>query len=351
MCGDATERGAEVLVSAGDLFDSNRVGAATSRRLAALVRAHPQLTFVLLPGGGRMAADVAGHDAYTADSVYRRVEVAALGGGGRTALLTPDAPEYRYAAADGVVRFTGGFFDLPAIPAAAPRPTAPRPTAPGAAGDGEARWNVAVVHGGVGAYGEIAADALARYQVDYVALGHYHRFERMPLDGGGWASYPGPPFPFEYTAAAARGGYVLVELSGDSVTAERVEMATPRLWRLAIADRPQWERLLSDLGEDDGVLITGYPVELQSDVAHAGDSDPRIRVAADADVYDEADAFTRNTLTAIRRQLESAPSAPDPELLEEAVQLVLTLIRTNGGAGVERAVLEDIERLAAESTH
>ena len=339
VCADAIERGAELLVSAGDLFDSNRVSAATSARLAALVRGHAELTFVLLPGGGRASTEVTGHDAYTVDSVYRRVELSALRAGDHAALLTPDAAEYRYRAADGVVRFSGGFFDLPG-------------TGTGTAGDDndEERWNVAVVHGGVGAYGEIALEALSRHEADYVALGHYHRFERIPLAGGGSAVYPGPPLPFEYTAAAARGGYVLVELGDESVTAERVEMATPRLWRLAIADLPQWQRTVADLGDQDGVLITGYPVELQNDITSACDSDPRLRIAVDVDVYDQADTFTRETLAGVRQRLAEGTAPPDPELLEEAAQLVLTLVRTNAGAGIERAILEDLERLAADST-
>ena len=355
ICFDAAGRGAQLLVSAGDLFDSNRVSAETSARMASLIRSHPELTFVLLPGGGRATGEVTGHDAYAIDSVYRRVEVASLAAAGSTALLTPEAPEYRHEGPDGVVRFTGGFFDLP-DPVTSTATAAGGRSAAGhgaAVGEGQAdhdvRWNVAVVHAGVGTYGELPSEVVAEHDADYIALGHYHRYQQIALKNGGCAVYPGPPLPFEFTNAAAAGGYILVELSGDAVAAERVEMDTPRLWRVTIADAHQWEQLLAELGKNDGALVAGYPAELQSTISRTCDRDPRVRLAAHAAVFDEADSLTRDALSRITRELELGDVAPDPVVLEEASQLVLTMLRTNGGPGIDRVILEDLERHAAES--
>jgi hypothetical protein len=339
LCRSAEQSGAEVIVSAGDLFDSNRVSAEVSSRFAAILRRHPALTFVLLPGGGRSTTEITGHDAYTADSVYHRTELAALtGGDGNVRLLTPESPTHTH----NQVLFSGGFFALPA---------GERPP------QSAAVWHIGVVHAGIGRFGELQTTTVENADFDYLAFGHYHRYQRLQLAGGGDAVYPGPLLPFEHSRESVVGSYMMVELAADRIAVEHVALEhTPRFVRAAVVDDAAWQTLSGSTAPGDSVLITAYPEELHGQISAACDSDQRFRLASDVVVFAEADALAREAIAELRRQLQAdADSRPDPggdpethaERLRDAEQLVLTLLRTHGGSTLERMVLDDLEQIAA----
>ncbi len=188
----ARKEGVKFIVICGDIFHSNAVpGRVVSDFFEILLEAKG-IHFVIIPGGGRIAEDeVFGHDAYTEDSLYRRVEVKKFLQAENISFLSPDEPQ---RVIDNV-GFYGGFFDYPKAEKIV-----------------GCKYHIALLHGSFGNnedYGEIFLDERILSEYDYVALGHYHTFKRI----GRNACYSGAFIQFEYVAGRdATSGYVEVEL-------------------------------------------------------------------------------------------------------------------------------------------
>ena len=166
----------DIVLVAGDLFDTNAASRRTVERaaseLARLVAA--RIHVVLLPGG---------HDAYERWSVYRAYDLPALAGSDAdddlVTVLTPERPWVHLARLDVVVhgpvdparRGKGPFGDLATSPAPA------------------ATWRIGMLHSAVGdteADGLVAAGALEASGLDYIALGHVHAAEVHRAGGVTW---------------------------------------------------------------------------------------------------------------------------------------------------------------------
>lgn len=176
----AAARTVDFVIVAGDVFEDNQVGAAVVHETLARLEQYPCPVY-LLPGN---------HDPLTPGSVYLRpafqqaptnvrvlrepVPVPLAG-----AVLLPSPTVHKQSAVDPT------------------RLLADQPTEPG-------RCRLGVAHGSLRIEGKyqpddapIALDAAARARLDYLALGHWHRWYRHDARLG----YPGTPEPtaFEET--------------------------------------------------------------------------------------------------------------------------------------------------------
>lgn len=191
----AREEGVNFIVLAGDVFDSNALSSALVLSLLELLAVAEEINFILLPGGGRLHGEVSGHDAYTQDSLYRRLEVKSFfDRHPNLRLLTPEAPVAVFPQ-EGIA-FYGGFFDLPRAPLV----------------EG-IDYHVAVMHGAFGERKEFGEKSLNTPQVekyDYLALGHYHAFKKITPR----AAYAGAFLQFEFLPRGqGASGYLEIELS------------------------------------------------------------------------------------------------------------------------------------------
>ncbi len=214
----AAERTCDVVLVAGDLFDSNRVGqrtlhAATSA-LQDLLAAAPQTHIFLIPGN---------HDCLGDDSIYHAAEFSQLGD--RFHLFTDPQGETVYldhldTAIHGVP-FVCDFKQLDIQPLAM---LSPHP---------QAALNIAMLHVGTPMAYWDAADApsispeqIAASGMDYIALGHFHNAQNCDA-GGVVARYCGPPELINMQSPP--GAALLVEMGASGVSVEPLPVASLRL--------------------------------------------------------------------------------------------------------------------------
>lgn len=265
---------ADVLLIAGDLFDSNvqprrsveRVAAQLKRLGAAKVRT------VIIPGT---------HDCYERSSIYRAYDLKALAGSTDdddfVTVLTPDRPSIHLAACDAVIH--GPVF------ATKKAPHSPlRGLDATAAGSPEATWRVGLVHGSIAIPGKterddvvITTEEIEQTHLDYLALGHWHSMQQGKAGAVTYA-YAGAPEPVALDQDRA-GKALLVELeetaAGRSVTVADRVVGRTRFQKEAIdaagvASQPTLISTLAKLADADLVLdvrLTGVrPDDLDLDI-------------------------------------------------------------------------------------
>jgi DNA repair exonuclease SbcCD nuclease subunit len=165
----ALEERVDLVLIAGDLFDSNTQPRRSVERVATELRrlAQAAIRTVIIPGT---------HDCYDRSSIYRAHDLAALAGvppaGDMLVVLTPDRPEVVLPTLDAVIY--GRVFD-----------TKRAPQSPlhgfNAGGEDRATWRIGMIHGALSIRGRtdadevvIDADEIATSGLDYLALGHWH---------------------------------------------------------------------------------------------------------------------------------------------------------------------------------
>ncbi len=214
----AVERDCDIVLIAGDLFDSNRVGrrtldAAVSALRSVLAEA-PRLHVLLIPGN---------HDCLGEGSIYHAAEFSQLGD--RFHLITePQGETLHFADLDAAVHavpFLCDFKQTDIKPLALLRP------------DPDVACNIGLVHVGVSApywnvqdAPQILPEQIATCGMDYLALGHFHDFV-IEDTGDVTAYYPGPPELISLREKA--GAPLLVELSPSGVTAAALPVNSLRL--------------------------------------------------------------------------------------------------------------------------
>jgi exonuclease SbcD len=159
----------DLLLIAGDLFDSNTQPRRSVERVAAELRrlADATIRTVVIPGT---------HDVYDRASIYRAFDLEALAGvpagGGLITVLTPDAPELDLPTLDAVI-FARVFATkrAPTSPLAGFRAPPPETRA----------WRIGMIHGSLLIAGRTEHDdvvftgeEVAASGLDYLALGHWH---------------------------------------------------------------------------------------------------------------------------------------------------------------------------------
>jgi DNA repair exonuclease SbcCD nuclease subunit len=258
----------DIVLIAGDLFDSNtqprrsveRVAAELKRLVAAKIRT------VVIPGT---------HDVYDRSSLYRVYDLAAMAGStvddDLVTVLTPDRPSVHLKACDVVVH--GPVFATKRAPYS---PLRDLKVTPGEV----ATWNVGMVHGSLAIPDRTDRDevVVTRAEIeatglDYLALGHWHSAQQGKAGGTTYA-YSGAPEPVAVTQDGA--GKVLLialdEVAGvRTVTIEERTVGRTRFEKLdvdasTLADQPELVRLLAARADPDLVLdvrLTGVrPDEL-----------------------------------------------------------------------------------------
>ena len=258
----------DIVLIAGDLFDSNtqprrsveRVAAELKRLVAAKIRT------VVIPGT---------HDVYDRSSLYRVYDLAAMAGStvddDLVTVLTPDRPSVHLAACNVVVH--GPVF------ATKRAPYSPLRDLKVTSGE-VATWNVGMVHGSLAIPDRTDRDevVVTRAEIeatglDYLALGHWHSAQQGKAGGTTYA-YSGAPEPVAVTQDGA--GKVLLialdEVAGvRTVTIEERTVGRTRFEKLdvdasTLADQPELVKLLAARADPDLVLdirLTGVrPDEL-----------------------------------------------------------------------------------------
>ena len=298
----ARGEGMRFVVLAGDIFDSNALPSSLVLEFLELLSEAKDVNFILLPGGGNAhSEEVSGHDAYTENSIYRRLEVKShFDRNDHLHLLTPEAPAAVFEE-EGVA-FYGGFFDYPRAELA----------------EGVSH-HVAVMHGAFGERREFKEKSLKDERAeayDYLALGHYHRFKRV----SDRAAYSGAFIQFEFLPyREGTSGYVEVDLSTSphpQIIYRAFEDA-PRFLCFKVLSGEDLEKLEAALGfEHCHVKVTGYLEDFRADLEQIKARCPdRVRVDDAAEIRREALVFAE----ALERILEQTV----PEELREEVREVL----------------------------
>lgn len=179
----------DVVLIAGDLFDSNSQPKRSVERVAAELKrlVENKIRTVIIPGT---------HDVYDRSSVYRAHDVAGMasgvGGDDLVTVLTPERPEVHLTACDAVIY--SHVFETKRAPQS--------PLADLHVGtDKRATWKIGLLHAAVAIPGKtdrdevaVTKEEIAASGLDYLALGHWHSTQRGTAGAVTYA-YSGAPEP------------------------------------------------------------------------------------------------------------------------------------------------------------
>lgn len=199
----------DILLIAGDLFDSNTQPRRSVERVAAelkrLVGQH--IRTVIIPGT---------HDCYDRSSIYRAYDLPTLAGSGPdddlVTILTPTVPSVHFSACEAVVHAT--IFATKRAPHSPLRDLRiSDETGP------HAGWQIGMVHGALAIPGRtdgdevvVTKEEIAATGLDYLALGHWHSTQGGKAGATTYA-YSGAPEPVAVNQDGA-GKVLIVELAG-----------------------------------------------------------------------------------------------------------------------------------------
>jgi DNA repair protein SbcD/Mre11 len=328
----------DVVLIAGDLFDSNTQPRRSVERVAAELQrlADAAIRSVLIPGT---------HDVYDRASVYRAYDLAALAGQhpdtDRVVVLTPERPDVLFETLDLAIH--GLVFATK---------RAPRSPLAGfdASRDDRARWHVGLIHGSVAIPGKTDHDEvvftlqeIGTSGLDYLALGHWHSFQEGRNGRTTWA-YPGAPEPVALDQDGA-GKVLLVTLDESDVT-RRVTLEQRRVGKtrfrslevdaVAVESQPALVAGLAALGDPDLVL----------DVRLIGVRPDDLDLVAEEVERELSERFFR---VRVRDQsvpaLTAGPLPPEDTIAGALVRSMETRIRTAEAAGRADEALDVREAL------
>lgn len=222
----------DLLLVAGDLFDSNVQPRRSVERVAAQLKrlVEARIRTVIAPGT---------HDLFDRASIYRAYDLAAMAGAVGSDLVTvldPEHPDVHLQALDVVVH--GPCFATK---------RAPRSPLEGldAAKDDRATWHIGLLHAALAIPNQtdgdevvITTDEIAASHLDYLALGHWHS-TTQGIAGKTQYAYAGAPEPVAIDQDRA-GNVLLVTLEGDGRKTVSIEERK--------VGRTSFERLELDAG-------------------------------------------------------------------------------------------------------
>lgn len=241
----AQERQADILLLAGDLFDSDSPYTETARMLEQTLSQAGMPVF-LAPGN---------HDWYGPQSPWTRLDL-----GENVHVFTGEDIQCVPLPALGV-RVWGSAFTG--------RHRRPPLTGFEAEKDGET-LDIMVLHGEVGVpaspYGAITEEELARSGMDYVALGHVHAWSGLRRAGDTFYAWPGCPEGRGFDETGEK-GVILAEIEPGRVQGELVPMGGRRYEVLQVdltESRDHAGTVLEALGRDTArdvyrIILTGEP--------------------------------------------------------------------------------------------
>jgi DNA repair exonuclease SbcCD nuclease subunit len=274
----AIEEKVDVVLIAGDLFDSNTQPKRSVERVAAELKrlVDARIRTVIIPGT---------HDCFDRSSIYRAYDLPAMAGSGADdemlTVLTPDQASVHLAACDVVVH--GTVYPTKRAPHSPLRDLKiGRP-------DETATWHVGLVHGALAIPDKtdrdevvVTKEEIAATGLDYLALGHWHSTQQGKAGGTTYA-YSGAPEPVAVNQDGA-GNALLVTLDEQAgnrvVSVEERRVGLTRFEKLeldalGIASQPDLISTLAAKADPDLVLdvrLTGVrPDELDLDIAQVED--------------------------------------------------------------------------------
>jgi exonuclease SbcD len=219
----AIEEKVDIVLIAGDLFDSNTQPRRSVERVAAELKrlVGARIRTVIIPGT---------HDCYDRSSIYRTYDLAALAGSGPdddlVTILTPSIPSVHLAACDAVVH--ARVFATKRAPHSPLRDLH-------IAADPAAGWQIGMVHGSIAIPDRtdrdevvVTKEEIAATGLDYLALGHWHS-ALQGRAGGTTYAYSGAPEPVAVNQDGA-GKVLLVQLAA-SAGAKTVKIAERKVGR------------------------------------------------------------------------------------------------------------------------
>jgi DNA repair exonuclease SbcCD nuclease subunit len=258
---------ADILLIAGDLFDSNVQPRRSVERVAAQLKrlAESKIRTVIVPGT---------HDSYDRASIYRAYDLKTLAGSTAgddlVTVLTPERPSVHLKVCDAIVH--GPVFPTKRAPYSPLRDLA------GAVGDGPATWRIGMVHGSIAIPGKTDRDdvvftteEIAATGFDYLALGHWHSAQQSRAGGVPYA-YAGAPEAVALDQDRA-GKVLLVELEEldgrRAVTVQERQVGTTKFEKLEIdaASIDSQPALIATLGRkaDADLVIDARVVGVRPD--------------------------------------------------------------------------------------
>ena len=225
---------ADLVLIAGDLFDSNTQPKRSVERVAEQLRrlATVRIRTVMVPGT---------HDCYDRASIYRAYDLKAIAGSTPdddwVTVLTPDRPSVHLPAIDAVIH--GPVFPTKKAPHSPMRDLGAVVTKARAT----AAWQIGVLHGSILIPGKtdrddvvITTEEIAASGLDYLALGHWHSSQQGKAGSVSYA-YAGAPEPVALDQDRA-GKVLLVELeatpTGRSISVEERKVGKTRFEKLEL---------------------------------------------------------------------------------------------------------------------
>jgi len=268
----AIDEKVDVVLIAGDLFDSNTQPKRSVERVAAELKrlVEARIRTVILPGT---------HDCYDRSSIYRSYDLQAMAGAtpgdDSVTVLTPDRPSVHLTALSLVVHGT--------VFATKRAPYSPLRDLRVVAEEGPSTWSVGMVHGSLAIPDRtdrddvvVTKEEIAATSLDYLALGHWHSVQRGKAGTTTYA-YSGAPEPVAVNQDGA-GNVLLVTLEekgpARTITVEERRVGLTRFEKLEldaarIRTQPDLIGTLLKKGDPNlvlEVLLTGVrPDELDLD--------------------------------------------------------------------------------------
>jgi exonuclease SbcD len=297
----AIETKVDLVLVAGDLFDSNVQPRRSVERVAAELKrlAGAKIRTVIVPGT---------HDVYDRSSIYRAYDLAELAGVGPdddfVTVLSPDRSDVHLETCDVVVH--GPCFPTKRAPHSPLRDLT-------VAGDDRATWHIGLLHAALAIPGRtdgddvvVTPDEIAATGLDYLALGHWHSAQHGKAGPVTWA-YAGAPEPVALDQD--RAGKVLQVTLEEAGTSRQVRVEERTV------GRTRFERL-----EIDAATLATQPALVEQLQAHA---DPDLVLDArltgvrpdelDLDV-DEVEAQLRPSFLKVRVRDASVPALTEGAL-------------------------------------
>ena len=205
----AAERGADAFVIAGDLFEDNQVDSELVDRVVGLFESASPLPILVLPGN---------HDPYSGpDSVWDRLPFERLG-----------SQVHVFREAEAIEVAGAWVMGSPLQQKVSNRDPSLKLVQLGEGLDSE-RPRIGITHGALAIPGKhqendfpIALDAASRAGLDYLAVGHWHRWQ---VHDHGRLVMPGTPEPDGFPSSQAGSvAWVEVEAAGQAPRVERLSV-------------------------------------------------------------------------------------------------------------------------------
>ncbi|MCC8047766.1 MAG: DNA repair exonuclease [Oscillospiraceae bacterium] len=316
-------RCADILLLAGDLFDSGAAYAETLRSLAAALGGL-EIPVLISPGN---------HDFCAPASPYMRAKWSQ-----NVTVFTRPAMECVALGALGVRVWGAGYADI-SCPPLLRGFSVPKE---------QGIIDIGLLHAQVGMpvspYCPVSEDDIAASGLDYLALGHVHTYSGLRRAGGTFYAWPGCPEGRGFDECGDK-GVIYAELDAGECRAEQVTVCRRRYEKICVPCGDGWESSLPEGTQEDiyRIILTGERAEAPNLQALREMLEPRFfalelidATVPARDVWDgaEQDSLRGLFLRKMRARLDAAADDAERESIVRAVRWGLAAL--DNGEAVER---------------